>query len=451
MSTAITTITFSISLCVALGVNTSSVGLEITTVDAYDRSYADHGSGALKDLSCFSWHGAREHSCESEWFTVGDIAEDGYPSNPPKSLLLVRAGASDPTALAKPTAMVMHWTTLGSGAAAAGFFTPVCPNHYSPLGSVAIFNTTVNVTHFPKLRCVADKYLIPLASTDLTEIWTSQGSKRYQENGSVWVPDPVSINGTTIQLPFIAGPPSSFHQTPSAMTLVSWVLTPGLQPKPVPQQCCSARACTATCCCCYAPVKVEQVHIALGANPSIMGVQWVTAEGPELNSNTTVMWGTDPNELSNTAAGAAFLFNADSDRPWWNHLANMTGLKPLTTYYYKVGDALNGFSRVFHFQSQGTQVTLSSPQYHVIFGDMGAGCAFTICKACTCNPICDAGTCAGNTSVGLVSEVRKAQMMLQVGDFGYNLDSNNGRTGDQFFRNIEQIAAHVPFMVSVCF
>jgi len=39
-------------------------------------------------------------------------------------------------------------------------------------------------------------------------------------------------------------------------------------------------------------------------------------------------------------------------------------------------------------------------------------------------------------------------MMLQLGDFGYNLDDDSGRVGDQFMRNIEQIAAYVPFMVN---
>jgi hypothetical protein len=38
--------------------------------------------------------------------------------------------------------------------------------------------------------------------------------------------------------------------------------------------------------------------------------------------------------------------------------------------------------------------------------------------------------------------------MLHVGDFGYDLDSDNGKTGDQFMRNIEQLAAYVPYMVS---
>merc|ERR1719443_1412148 len=39
-------------------------------------------------------------------------------------------------------------------------------------------------------------------------------------------------------------------------------------------------------------------------------------------------------------------------------------------------------------------------------------------------------------------------MILHMGDFAYDLDSNNGETGDQFMRNIEQVAASVPYMVS---
>ena len=40
-------------------------------------------------------------------------------------------------------------------------------------------------------------------------------------------------------------------------------------------------------------------------------------------------------------------------------------------------------------------------------------------------------------------------MMLHVGDFAYDLDSGGGTVGDQFMQNIEQIAAYVPYMVSV--
>lgn len=52
----------------------------------------------------------------------------------------------------------------------------------------------------------------------------------------------------------------------------------------------------------------------------------------------------------------------------------MTGLKPVTKYFYRVGDEKTGWSKTFTFTSQVTADTIAAnlPQKHVIFGDMGA-------------------------------------------------------------------------------
>jgi len=55
--------------------------------------------------------------------------------------------------------------------------------------------------------------------------------------------------------------------------------------------------------------------------------------------------------------------------------------------------------------------------------------------------------CRANITAGLISEVATADMMLHVGDFGYNMETYFGLVGDQFMRNIEQLAASVPYMV----
>ena len=47
-----------------------------------------------------------------------------------------------------------------------------------------------------------------------------------------------------------------------------------------------------------------------------------------------------------------------------------------------------------------------------------------------------------------MAEIETADMLLHVGDFAYDFDGNGGRRGDQFMRNIEQVAAYVPYMVS---
>ena len=38
---------------------------------------------------------------------------------------------------------------------------------------------------------------------------------------------------------------------------------------------------------------------------------------------------------------------------------------------------------------------------------------------------------------------------MHCGTQGYNLDDDGGKIGDQFMRNIEQIAAYVPYMAGI--
>ena len=243
-----------------------------------------------------------------------------------------------------------------------------------------------------------------------------------------------------------------------------------------------------------AAAPYEQVRLSLGMEPSVMAVQFVsmTSAAP-----ATVRFGIAPDALGHSATSASFEFTQDANRTWYNHVANMTGLAPSTKYFYQIGDEQDA-TIVFHFTSQVTPETLAAhlPQRHIVYGDLGTACAFTLCPVCTCNLTCTAADCAKNHSVGLVTEVGAfsdgedeatvrfnticspfaeigfwalfggssvlqknsvfahvgllfGQMILHTGDFAYNMGDDNGRVGDQFFRNIEQIAAYVPYMVSI--
>eukprot|EP01062_Namystynia_karyoxenos_P021148 TRINITY_DN1801_c0_g2_i1.p1 TRINITY_DN1801_c0_g2~~TRINITY_DN1801_c0_g2_i1.p1 ORF type:complete len:548 (+),score=150.62 TRINITY_DN1801_c0_g2_i1:105-1748(+) len=188
----------------------------------------------------------------------------------------------------------------------------------------------------------------------------------------------------------------------------------------------------------------EQVRINLGKEADSMVVNWVTMASD--GGSSVAEWGTTIN-LGTKAAGDSRNFTQDPGRIWYSHVATMTGLKENSTYYYRVGDSLNGWSATYSFVHR-RQPSKGEPFRHILFGDMGSSCAFTLCDKCTKgSEVCDATTCAGRPA-GLVSEVGTAGMWLHTGDFAYNLGSNNGTTGDQFFRNIEQIAASVPYMVS---
>eukprot|EP01059_Diplonema_ambulator_P001399 TRINITY_DN1116_c0_g2_i2.p2 TRINITY_DN1116_c0_g2~~TRINITY_DN1116_c0_g2_i2.p2 ORF type:complete len:545 (+),score=236.89 TRINITY_DN1116_c0_g2_i2:42-1637(+) len=187
-------------------------------------------------------------------------------------------------------------------------------------------------------------------------------------------------------------------------------------------------------------VAGSHVHVALGKEKSTLTVQWTTSSK---EGTSTVMWGTEAGSLNQNNTGDVHEYNVQGT--WYSRTAQMTGLEEGTKYYYKVGDSVNGYSAVFSVWNRKTDV----PQRHILYGDMGASCAFTLCTACTQqSTTCDATTCAKNTSVGLVSEVDAATMFLHVGDFAYDFDSSNGAVGDDFMRNIEQVAARVPYMVS---
>eukprot|EP00927_Polykrikos_kofoidii_P070393 TRINITY_DN6656_c0_g2_i1.p1 TRINITY_DN6656_c0_g2~~TRINITY_DN6656_c0_g2_i1.p1 ORF type:complete len:600 (-),score=86.87 TRINITY_DN6656_c0_g2_i1:254-2053(-) len=185
----------------------------------------------------------------------------------------------------------------------------------------------------------------------------------------------------------------------------------------------------------------EQVHLALGKTHDSMTVAWTT--GSDVLG--VVEWGESQSpSLRSKAPGDSRAFTVDSGRTWYTHVATMIGLKTNTTYKYRVAV---GDKRTDTFSFTNRR---SGPPYrHAIFGDLGSANAFSLCTACSADSeVCDAPTCAANTSVGLVSEVAKADLFIHMGDFGYDLQSNNGTTGDQFMRNIEQLAARVPYMVN---
>ena len=188
----------------------------------------------------------------------------------------------------------------------------------------------------------------------------------------------------------------------------------------------------------------EQVHLALGKTTSELNVEWVT----QTTSEDSIVWGLSPTELSSTEKGDSVAYTKDEGRKWYTHVATMNNLQENTNYYYKVGNNQTGYSDVFKVMNE-RKATIDKPFKHILFGDLGTSCGFSLCEACTQQSlICDAATCAKNrTDAGLISET-DADMFLHVGDFAYNLADGNGTIGDQFFKNIQQVAAKTPYMVS---
>ena len=102
-----------------------------------------------------------------------------------------------------------------------------------------------------------------------------------------------------------------------------------------------------------------------------------------------------------------------------------------------------------HTNIHSFMIRRSGPPYrHGIFG-AGIFTRFSLCTACSADTeVCNRTTCAADARAGLVSEIGKADLLIHLGDVAYDLRFNNGTTEDQFMRNIEQLAASVPYMVN---
>lgn len=105
----------------------------------------------------------------------------------------------------------------------------------------------------------------------------------------------------------------------------------------------------------------------------------------------------------------------------------MTNLRPDSRYSYHCGSSL-GWSDRFWFSTPPTNENTWAPHL-AIYGDLGNENAQSLSRLQqeTQNNMYDA--------------------ILHVGDFAYDMDSENAAVGDQFMRQIETIAAYVPYMV----
>jgi hypothetical protein len=408
-------------VCTLQAAAAATDGLKATSSSHFELVYADHATGAAQDLSVWS------AATTGGWSYAGHTAMSGY-SAPTTGLLALRAG-SDPSALAPPVSMAMHWTNAlpgGStkGGEKVGVFTPVCGEGYHSLGSVALQPHTgplAKPSDFPGLVCVSDKYTRPARAAP-KPVWTSKPT-HFTHAGAIFEMEALkTAAGPEVLSPMVAGGPLLYSPPPAHSlyeldpSKVSWVAPPPPPPPPPAK-----------------PVAVEAVHLALGPTVGTMTVSWSTISRAA-TSSSVVKYGTAPSSLTSTAQGDARNFTADPGRLWQTHVANMTGLQQGQIYYYQVGSD-NHWSQTFQFKAATEEPpTPGKPELHVIFGDMGASHAYSLCSDCGSSAVCN----CTNQTLGVVSE-RDANMILHLGDFAYNMDTDKGVNGDIFMRNIEQV------------
>lgn len=165
-----------------------------------------------------------------------------------------------------------------------------------------------------------------------------------------------------------------------------------------------------------------QVHISIGDDNKDIVITWVT---PSNTTKSVVQYGTTAININATGTPTNFTDQGADKRVMWMHRVLLRGLTPNTRYFYHCGSDL-GWSDLFTFQTwkDGNDWTVRAAMY----GDLGAVNAQSIPRL------------QDDVLHGLYDVV------IHVGDFAYNMDTDNGEVGDEFMRQIEPVAAYLPYM-----
>lgn len=175
------------------------------------------------------------------------------------------------------------------------------------------------------------------------------------------------------------------------------------------------------------PTAPTQVHTAAIGDITDCGVviSWVTWNTTE----SVVEYGLSSGVYTASASGVTYDFvdPASLHRVRFNHDVVIKQLSFNTTYYYRVGDPdLGKWSKeyVLNTVPNGDQVLRLA-----ILGDLGL--------------------VNSQSLQTLTTEVANNQvdMVLHVGDFAYDLHTDNGTVGDMFMQSLEPIASKVPYQV----
>lgn len=196
-------------------------------------------------------------------------------------------------------------------------------------------------------------------------------------------------------------------------------------------------------CSCYALIdqQPQQIHLSLGQNVGQMIVTWITFNATSIS---TVEYGPE-DEISQplpkylnvskdkfpykvTGTSEKFIDGGDERREMFIHRAIIKPLNASTRYYYHVGSD-DGWSAIYWFKTLKGGVNWSPTI--AIYGDMG--------------------NFNGKSIPRLQQEVSRSSFdaIIHVGDLAYDLDRDNARVGDAFLRQLEPIAAYVPYQTVV--
>lgn len=168
----------------------------------------------------------------------------------------------------------------------------------------------------------------------------------------------------------------------------------------------------------------EQIHLAYGDTIHEIVVTWSTFDK---TPDSVVEFGIGDLNSSSVGDSEVFVDGGKKRHTQYIHRATLTGLQPNTVYIYHCGSSL-GWSPEFWFKTVPRDGDESWQPSLAVFGDMGNENAQSLTRL------------QEETQRGMYDAI------LHVGDFAYDMDSKNAKVGDAFMRQIEAIAAYVPYM-----
>ncbi|KAK7493511.1 hypothetical protein BaRGS_00015222 [Batillaria attramentaria] len=178
----------------------------------------------------------------------------------------------------------------------------------------------------------------------------------------------------------------------------------------------------------YPPIftQPEQIHISYAGedDPTQMYVVWTTMNDTKTSTVRFFPVGST-NTLVAQGYSRKFVDGGFLQRVQYVHRVKLTGLTPGQQYKYVCGSD-QGWSEMFSFTAMKAGSDWS-PRF-AIYGDLGNINAQSLPR------------------LQLETESGMYDAVLHVGDFAYDLDTDNGQVGDQFMRQIEPIAANLPYM-----
>ncbi|VDM98482.1 unnamed protein product [Thelazia callipaeda] len=169
----------------------------------------------------------------------------------------------------------------------------------------------------------------------------------------------------------------------------------------------------------------EQIALSYAGNVSSMWVTWLTFNN---TFSSIVEFGVGKFQWSVKGYSTLFIDGGVQKTKRYIHRVLLLNLIPGTTYLYHVGSEY-GWSSIYQFKA--LQKRENGGFIFAVYGDLGS---------------------VNARSLGKIQQQAQRSLIdvvLHIGDIAYNLDTDDGKFGDQFGRQIEPIAAYVPYMTVV--